>query len=120
EHYRSVAAECRDALNATFLDRDAGHYRTDKDPEYRQTSNAIPLAFGLVPDDAVASVVDSLVADIRARGNHLNTGCLGTSVLLPVLCAHGHADVAYAIATQTTYPSWGFWFENGADTMWEM
>jgi alpha-L-rhamnosidase len=116
--YRQVANACRDALNATFL-RD-GVYRTDKDPDYRQTSNAIPLAFGLVPPEAEASVVDSLVADIRARGNHLNTGALGTSVLLPVLTAHGHADVAHAVATQRTYPSWGYWFDNGADTMWEM
>jgi alpha-L-rhamnosidase len=120
DHYRAVAAESRDALNAAFLDRTAGHYRTARDPGYRQTSNAIPLAFGMVPDDAVESVVASLVADIRERGDHLNTGCLGTSVLLPVLCAHGHADVAHAIATQTTYPSWGYWFANGADTMWEM
>jgi alpha-L-rhamnosidase len=116
--YRQVAAGLKDALNATFL-RD-GVYRTDKDPENRQTSNAIPLAFGLVPDEHVASVVDGLVADIRVRGDHLNTGALGTSVLLPVLTAHGHADVAHAVATQRTYPSWGYWFDNGADTMWEM
>jgi len=116
--YRQAAAGLRDALNATFLR--GGAYRTDKDPDYRQTSNAIPLAFGLVPTESVASVVDNLVADVRARGDHLNTGALGTSVLLPVLTAHGHADVAHAIATQRTYPSWGYWFDNGADTMWEM
>jgi len=116
--YRQVAAGLKDALNSTFL-RD-GAYRTDKDPDYRQTSNAVPLAFGLVPDDAVPAVVDSLVADIRTRGNHLNTGALGTSVLLPVLTAHGHADVAHAVATQRTYPSWGYWLDEGADTMWEM
>jgi alpha-L-rhamnosidase len=116
--YRQVAASCRDALNATFL-RD-GAYRTDRDPDYRQTSNAIPLAFGLVPADAERAVADSLVADILARGNHLNTGALGTSVLLPVLSRYGHADVAHAVATQRTYPGWGYWFDNGADTMWEM
>ncbi|MCT2586296.1 glycoside hydrolase family 78 protein [Actinophytocola gossypii] len=115
--YRRVAGELRDALNATFLVD--GHYRTEKDPHYRQTSNAVPLMFGMVPDGAVASVVASLVADIRERGNHLNTGILGTSVLLRVLTAHGHADVAHALATQRTYPSWGYWFDNGADTMWE-
>jgi len=116
--YRQAAVGLRDALNATFLRGDA--YRTDKDPDYRQTSNAIPLAFGLVPPESVAAVVDNLVADVRARGDHLNTGALGTSVLLPVLTAHGHADVAHAIATQRTYPSWGYWFDHGADTMWEM
>ncbi|WP_405792978.1 family 78 glycoside hydrolase catalytic domain [Streptomyces sp. NBC_01506] len=119
ERYRTAAAGLKDALNAEFLN-DAGHYSTSKDPDYRQTSNAIPLAFGLVPAGARASVVDSLVADITERGNHLNTGALGTSVLLRVLSAHGHPDIAHAIATQRGYPSWGYWFDNGADTMWEM
>lgn len=118
--YRTVADGCRDALNATFLDVAAGRYRTAKDPDYRQTSNAIPLMFGLVPAGSVAEVVANLVADIRTRGNHLNTGALGTSVLLRALTAHGHPDVAHAIATQRSFPSWGFWFDNGADTMWEM
>lgn len=117
--YREAAEKLKAAFNEAFLGPE-GHYRTAKDPGYRQTSNAIPLAFGLVPAGARASVVDSLVADIKARGNHLDTGCLGTSVLLPVLCAHGHPDVAHAVATQRTYPSWGYWQENGADTMWEM
>ncbi|PXY22679.1 family 78 glycoside hydrolase catalytic domain [Prauserella muralis] len=117
--YRSVAADLRTAFNETFLGPE-GHYRTARDPDYRQTSNAVPLAFGMVPQGAEASVVASLVADISARGNHLNTGCLGTSVLLRVLSAHGHADVAHAIARQRSYPSWGYWFDNGADTMWEM
>ncbi len=116
--YRSVAEGCRTALNATFLAD--GRYRTAKDPDYRQTSNAIPLMFGLVPPGSVTQVVTSLVADIKARGNHLNTGALGTSVLLRALTAHGHPDVAHAVATQRTYPSWGYWFDNGADTMWEM
>ncbi|MEV4199898.1 family 78 glycoside hydrolase catalytic domain [Micromonospora globbae] len=118
--FRAAADGLRDRLNETFLDRTRGLYRTDRDPGYRQTSNAVPLAFGLVPEDMVGAVVDNLVADIRDRGWHLNTGCLGTSVLLPVLTAHGHADVAARVALQRTYPSWGFWVENGADTMWEM
>ncbi|MFC9430915.1 family 78 glycoside hydrolase catalytic domain [Streptomyces sp. NPDC056987] len=119
ERYRTAAAGLKDAFNAAFLDA-SGHYRTARDPGYRQTSNALPLAFGLVPNGARATVVDSLVADITARGDHLNTGALGTSVLLRVLCAHGRPDVAHAVATQRTYPSWGHWFDNGADTMWEM
>lgn len=117
--FRTAAAELRGRLNETFLDRERGLYRTSSDPGYRQTSNAVPLAFGLVPDDTVGAVVDNLVADIRERGWRLNTGCLGTSVLLPVLTAHGHADVAAKVALQRTYPSWGYWVENGADTMWE-
>ncbi|MFE6281068.1 family 78 glycoside hydrolase catalytic domain [Streptomyces sp. NPDC057877] len=117
--YREAAGRLKSAFNAAFLGPE-GHYRTARDPGYRQTSNAVPLAFGLVPPGARASVVDSLVRDIEERGHHLNTGALGTSVLLRVLCAHGHADVAHAVATQRTYPSWGYWHAQGADTMWEM
>ncbi|GGP52469.1 family 78 glycoside hydrolase catalytic domain [Saccharothrix coeruleofusca] len=117
--YREAAGGLRDALNATFLDP-AGYYRTAKDPGYRQTSNAVPLAFGMVPAGSVAAVADRLAAEVRAAGDHLDTGCLGTSVLLPVLTEHGHADVAHALATQRTYPSWGYWLDSGADTMWEM
>lgn len=117
--FLTAAEKLKKAFNAAFLGPE-GHYRTAKDPEYRQTSNCIPLAFGLVPAGARASVTASLLADIDKRGNHLNTGALGTSVLLRALSAHGHSDVAHAIATQRTYPSWGYWIDNGADTMWEM
>ena len=64
-------------------------------------------------------VVDSIAADVRAKGDTLNTGVLGTKYLLPVLTEHGHADLAYTLATQTKYPSWGFMIENGATSMWE-
>lgn len=116
--YRSVADGLKSAFNEAFLGPQ-GHYRTAKDPHYRQTSNAIPLAFGLVPPGSIPSVTASLVADIRARGDLLNTGALGTSVLLGALTANGHPDVAHAVATARAHPSWGYWLDNGADTMWE-
>ncbi|GGO45613.1 family 78 glycoside hydrolase catalytic domain [Streptomyces lasiicapitis] len=119
KRYLTAADSLKKAFNDTFLGPE-GHYRTAKDPDYRQTSNCIPLAFGLVPPGARATVTASLLADIAERGNHLNTGALGTSVLLRALSAAGHPDVAHAIATQRTYPSWGYWFDHGADTMWEM
>jgi alpha-L-rhamnosidase len=117
---RKAAAELEDGLNTAFLDLEQGLYRTDRDPDYRQTSNAVPLAFGLVPEEVIPRVVANLVADIEQRGFHLNTGCLGVGVLLPVLTRYGHAEVAAKIALQRTYPSWGYWFDQGADTMWEM
>jgi hypothetical protein len=59
------------------------------------------------------------VADIHARGDHLNTGATAPSLLLPVLTDHGDVDLAYEIATQTTYPSWGYWLTEVATTSWE-
>jgi len=120
--YRARAAELREAFNAAFFDEQAGYYRTvygDYSDEYRQTSNTIAVAFGLVPEDRVGDVVDRLAADVRERGMHLDTGIVGTRYLLPVLSEHGHADVAYAVATQRTYPSWGFWLELGNSALQE-
>lgn len=36
-----------------------------------------------------------------------------------MLSDHGHHDVAMALATQTTFPSWGYMVMQQATTMWE-
>jgi alpha-L-rhamnosidase len=37
-----------------------------------------------------------------------------------VLSDNGRPDLAYTIATQTTYPSWGYMISKGATTIWEL
>jgi alpha-L-rhamnosidase len=71
-----------------------------------------------VPNERVARVTDNLVKDVEARG-HLTTGNLCTKYVLEALSDNGHADAAFRLVTQTTYPSWGFMLENGATTLWE-
>lgn len=56
---------------------------------------------------------------IEERGDHLGTGFLSTHLLLPVVAASGHQDVAYRLLTQTTPPSWLYQVEKGATTTWE-
>ncbi|MFI1093914.1 family 78 glycoside hydrolase catalytic domain [Streptomyces sp. NPDC020917] len=120
QHFDAFAAQVKDTFNATFYDSAKGAYFDDKAAGYRQTSNLLPLSFGLVPPEHRQAVTDNLVADIHARGDHLDTGALGTKVLLPVLTDSGHADLAYKVATNPTYPGWGYWFEGlDATTMWE-
>jgi alpha-L-rhamnosidase len=116
--FSAAAAELTAAMNEKFLDRDRGRYEVG--PVYSQTSNALPLVLGLVPDDQVLAVVANLAADIEQRDDHLNVGCIGANCVLPALTGHGQGDLALRVARQTSYPSWGFWFANGADTMWEM
>lgn len=119
EEWAAAGAHVADAFNRAFWDEDAGHYRGDGDEGYRQTHNLLPLAFSMAPERVVDRVVASLVADIRARGDHLNTGILGAKYILPVLTRHGHADLALRVAQQRTFPSWGHWFADGSRTLWE-
>jgi alpha-L-rhamnosidase len=118
--YATLAASIKDAFNNAFLNGEENIYRTGETDEYRQTSNLFPLAFDIVPDDRREAVVDNLVYDVMERRNgHLNTGSQGTKLLLQVLTESGHHDVAYTVATQTDYPSWGHWVENGFTSLLE-
>ncbi|WP_211294501.1 family 78 glycoside hydrolase catalytic domain [Compostimonas suwonensis] len=119
-HYDELAARIADSFNTVFYDAEAGAYFDDRAAGYRQTSNLLPLSFGIVPAAQRATVLANLVKDIKDRGNHLNTGAIGTKELLPVLAENGEADLAYSVATNPSYPGWGYWFtELGATTMWE-
>ena len=85
------------------------------------TANLLPLAFGLVPDDCRQEVVKNLVTNIiTTGGGHVTCGVIGISWLLRSLSDNGFSDVAYLLATQKSYPSWGYMALNGATTIWEL
>lgn len=67
------------------------------------------------------AVAEHLRQDIVYRHDtHLTTGLVGTKYLLPYLTRTGNSDLAYELATQTSYPSWGYMIERGATTLWEL
>lgn len=124
--YRAAMDNIKSAFNAKFYNSDEQIYETTTwtqigtRTEYRQTSNLLALAFGMVPDEYVDGVVSNLINDIVEKDYHLDTGCVGTKYILPVLCDYGYTDVAYKIMTQDTYPSWGYWLTQEATSTWEM
>jgi alpha-L-rhamnosidase len=116
ERAETIASRFEEA----FWDADRGYYTTGSDAGYRQTSNLLPIAFGIAPEERVPAVLDGLVEDVREEcDGHLATGMHGTRHILPVLSRNGHADLAYEIASQRTFPSWGYWIENGATSLFE-
>ena len=85
-----------------------------------QTAFAHALCFDLLSPEEKTDAVNALVKHIREKRNtHLATGFLGTPYLLHALSNNGHADLAWELLEQTTYPSWLFPVINGATTMWE-
>jgi alpha-L-rhamnosidase len=117
--WRARADEMVRQFNETFLDRASGVYRTTIPTAYRQTSNALPLAFGLVPASHVGQVAANLAANVEAQGRHLDTGHIGIGALPFALSDNGRADLAHAVLTQRSYPSYGHLRELGATTLWE-
>ena len=57
--------------------------------------------------------------DVYKR-QHVSTGVLGIQHLMRGLTQYGNVDLAYKIATNDTYPSWGYMVRKGATTIWEL
>jgi alpha-L-rhamnosidase len=112
--YRKLAGEIRTAFNAHFFDPKTRQYGGGT-----QTALSCALYQGLVDETNQAAVVSNLVANVKAHDNHLDCGILGTKYLLHALTDNGQAELAYKIATQETFPSWGHWIKQGATTLWE-
>ena len=109
---RERAAQVFQAFQERFWNPATQTYRNDPGQTvFSQHQNAIALGLGLVPADRIQAVGDALAADVRARGNHLATGIMGTRFLWHALTMTGHLDEAFAVATQTTYPSYGYWID---------
>jgi alpha-L-rhamnosidase len=114
--YDQLAGQIKDAFNHEFFDPKTGNYANGT-----QTANALALFLNLVPEKERGSVVGNLTNDIvYAHNTHLTTGFIGVKYLFPVLEETGNSDLAYELATQTTYPSWGYMVEKGATTLWEL
>ena len=113
--YRELSEKISIAFNEKHFDSSANSYTGNT-----QTANLIPLNFGLVPKWKQNSVAKTIAEDVKSRDNHLSTGFLGVSLLLPTLSNYGYNDLAYKVATQKTYPSWGYTVEKGATTIWEL
>ncbi len=123
--YRAAMDKLYTVFNEQYYNAELGIYETDywmpcgKRTKYRQTSNLLPLAFGLVPEEHRTIVAENLLADVKAKDYHLDTGCVGTRLILPVLHDLGYEDAAFRVLTQNTYPSWCYWLELGHDSAWE-
>ncbi len=122
QRYHRRAKAIQAAFNRRFLSD--GEYEAihngplDRFPS--QTSNALPLWMGMVPSEEVDDVEDTLLrAVIDDQDYHLDTGILGTRCLLEVLSELGRIDVAFRVATQTSYPGWGYMVREGATSLWE-
>jgi alpha-L-rhamnosidase len=114
--FSDLADRVRAGFNKRFFDPQTNKYESQT-----QGSYVFPLAFGLVPDDHRAAVIANLVEEIIVKHkNHTSVGLVGMQWFMQVLTDAGHPEVAYAVATQTTRPSWGYMISKGATTVWEI
>jgi len=112
--YQHRAEKIRQAFNDAWLDRPSGIYHT-----LSMTAQAAALYQGLADKRDINKVLAMLVKGIELYDYRINAGIHGTKHLFHALTDHGRMDVAYRLATQTRYPSYGWWKAQGANTLWE-
>ncbi|MCP4750485.1 MAG: alpha-L-rhamnosidase, partial [Proteobacteria bacterium] len=118
-----LAEKIKLAFNREFLQN--GRYSTINngiltDIYMSQTSQTLPLYLDMVPDDQKQQALENLETAVVSQSDcHVDTGIVGTRYLFDVLTENGLADVAYKVATQRTYPGFGYMIEEGATTLWE-
>jgi alpha-L-rhamnosidase len=111
--YATLFSDIRTAFNNAFVQGDGTITGNT------QTAYLMALKFGLLDTGKAAQAADRLVANIRAKKNHLSTGFIGTALIMSVLRDTGHLDLAYRLLENTTFPSWGYSVVNGATSIWE-
>lgn len=115
-HYDDLTTRIKKAFNAKFLNKDKNYYANNT-----VTANVLPLAFGMVPENLIDKVFQNMVHEVEVtKKGHISTGVIGTQFLMRTLTNFGRGDLAYKLASNKTYPSWGFMVENGATTIWEL
>ena len=85
------------------------------------TANLLALHFGMVPQGREQDVFKHVVEKTEVDCNgHVSTGVIGIMFLMRTLTEYGRPDLALKIASNDTYPSWGYMARNGATTIWEL
>jgi hypothetical protein len=112
--FQKRAAAVKASFNAHLFHRDTMTYDRGS-----QTANAMALALGLVPEDARSGVMETLVKDIHAHGDHVTVGDVGYHYLVRALTDGGRSDVLYAMLLRTDSPSYGYQLKQGATALTE-
>ncbi|MDE6685181.1 MAG: exo-alpha-sialidase, partial [Duncaniella sp.] len=120
----------REAFNNRFLKRRpgtsqvSGHILYPDSTVYDNgtlTANLLPLAFDMVPEECGQTIADNIIRTIITDNNgHISCGVIGVNWLMRELSRMGRGDVAEVLASNTTYPSYGYMLSKGATTIWEL
>lgn len=115
--FEKMEAEARDYIRKNFMTAD-GRFRTEI-LNTMQTPALFALKNRIVEGEAREAMIARLKENFALHENCLQTGFLGTSILMPTLSENGMSDIAWELLFQRKNPSWLYSVDNGATTIWE-
>ena len=84
-----------------------------------QTGLAQAIYFSVFEKSEASLAVKRLVKLIEDNNGLFDTGIVGGRYIFNVLSDYGYADLAYKMIVGPQFPSFGFWIEKGATSLWE-
>lgn len=115
--YEKMQAEAKDYIRQNFLNSD-GTFKLDI-LNTMQTPALFALKNNLLSGSAKDVMLTRLRKNFEEHDNCLQTGFLGTSILMQTLTENNMQDIAYELLFQHKNPSWLYSVDNGATTIWE-
>ena len=115
--YDAMVAEAREYVKTEFF-RPDGSFKTAV-LNTMQTPNLFALRDRVFDGEAADAICRRLRDNFARFGNRLQTGFLGTSIMMGTLTGNGMSDLAYELLFQRENPSWLYSVDNGATTFWE-
>lgn len=112
--YSILKNNIRDSFHEKYFNKSKNIYGNGG-----QTQMALALACGMVPNDLQKPVFDNLILQIEDRDYHFDCGVVGLRKLIDVLIEFDRKDILYKMTNQNDFPSFGYWVEQGATTMWQ-
>lgn len=116
---KTEEAETYEALSDELLEeiRKEYDFRNGQSGVNTQTGYLLALRYGLCRDrERIGLALRKL---FESNGNRLQTGFVGTPILLEELTKAGMSDLAYHLLLNEEYPGWLYEVTLGATTIWE-
>ena len=117
EVFKAMNKRAKSYIKSKFLKTD-GTFKTAI-LNTMQTPALFALKAGVVEGKAKQDMIARLRENFKAHDNCLQTGFLGTSILMSTLTENGMEDIACDLLFQRKNPSWLYSVDNGATTIWE-
>ena len=115
--YKTMTRDAKTYIRERFFD-ESGKFKTDI-LNTMQTPALFALKNNILDGAAKEAMIGRLRENFEEHENCLQTGFLGTSILMPTLSENGMSDIAWELLFQRKNPSWIYSIDNGATTIWE-
>jgi len=114
KEFQNLAFQVQEAFLNNFYDEKTGVCATGS-----QTSYAMSLYTGLIPEQDKEKVLNNLIDSIAKNDYALTSGDIGYHFLVRVLSENGRSDILYKMNNRSDRPGYGYQLKHGATSLTE-